>query len=178
MSRSECAARFARSTPRESSYYRRPVALDQSRHESFLAEPGVTSVLHFPSTTAIFKPAALQPCAVHPACTAHTQRATECFTTATRVAAPDVRDTGTYPGSRAVPSAASSDESRTRVERSLRVGYHASVEARCASLIRHFCLCSGRHNRPLGRGHARGIYPTRNVAYVARIGRAGNVANV
>lgn len=129
------------------------------------SRPFVTS----PSTTAIFKPVALRPCPVHTACTVHTRCTMKCFTTATRVASPVKRDTGKNPGSFMAPSAASSDESRTRVAHSFRIGSRGSVEARCVYSIRHFCLCSGRRNRPLGRDPARGIYPTCNVVHVARI---------
>lgn len=129
------------------------------------SRPFVTS----PSTTAIFKPVALGPCPVRTACTAHTRRTMKCFTTATCAASTVKRDTGKNPGSFMTPSTASSDESRTRVAHSFRIGSHGSVEARCVYSIRHFCLCSGRHHRPLGRAPARGIYLTCNVLHVARI---------
>ena len=70
----ERAILSARSPPRESSYYRRPVALDRSRHKSFLAGPCVTSVRHATTTTAIIKPTALRPGPVRSTHAAHMRR--------------------------------------------------------------------------------------------------------
>ncbi|CAB3763457.1 hypothetical protein BPA30113_01233 [Burkholderia paludis] len=144
VSRSERAILSARTASRESSYHRRPVAFDRSNRAWRLAASGIAPVRHAPSTTAIFKPAALCPRPVHAAHGPYSQRAAERFTTATRAASTRKRDTDGHPGDRTIRSTTSSDESRMHVRHTLRVVRHESAERRCVVSIHSFRQCSAQ----------------------------------
>ena len=146
---------------------------DQSRHESFLVWPGLgSSRLFLYSNIQTSRPATVSGSrCMHRAPAVRDGMFHNCY--ACRRAS-QARYTQT-PGSRTVPSTTSSDESRTHVVRPLRIESLASVEARCASLIHHFCLCRRRQDRSPGGGHPRWFNPTQRHSRRTNR-RGGNVA--